>query len=185
VSNSLTALSLLLCLTTVVLWVRSYVAHDALLFGRDRAYWIMPQRGVLHFGSHERFIAPSGWTPRDIGTVGRLSSFSTHWYARFVQNDTKMGTHWTWGRFGIAREVSANFTYPLLGLDSVSRTHRLQIPLWSFALSLMVPPMIKAKRHITARRRAALSRCMRCGYDLRATPARCPECGTEPMQNAE
>jgi hypothetical protein len=54
------------------------------------------------------------------------------------------------------------------------------VRLWPFALALGVLPLIVASTYVRAARRARLGRCPTCGYDLRATPARCPECGGVP-----
>jgi hypothetical protein len=55
------------------------------------------------------------------------------------------------------------------------------VPHWLVAAFLAVPPGARAVRRWWARRRAALrGMCRCCGYDLRATPDRCPECGGVP-----
>jgi hypothetical protein len=46
---------------------------------------------------------------------------------------------------------------------------------WSLLLALRVPGAVA--RHKT-RRRLERGQCGRCGYDLRGSPDRCPECGT-------
>jgi hypothetical protein len=51
------------------------------------------------------------------------------------------------------------------------------IPYWSILLvSTPAPAMWMIKRRNLSKRRTA-GQCLACGYDLRATPERCPECG--------
>src|SRR5258706_543478 len=53
---------------------------------------------------------------------------------------------------------------------------------------LALLPYAAIARHLRSRRRlrrSAEGRCLACGYDLRATPRRCPECGEMPGAPAE
>jgi len=53
----------------------------------------------------------------------------------------------------------------------------LAIPLYPLPLLSGLLPAWRIGRR---RRLRTLGRCVNCGYDLRATPDRCPECGTVP-----
>jgi len=54
------------------------------------------------------------------------------------------------------------------------------VPLWSVLLPLAAWPawQLWGRRRREQLRRRRLGLCRHCGYDLRATPGQCPECGT-------
>jgi hypothetical protein len=54
----------------------------------------------------------------------------------------------------------------------------------SSGFSLLALPglVVACRRRLVQRRQRALGKCLRCNYDLRATPDRCPECGTIPTK---
>jgi hypothetical protein len=51
------------------------------------------------------------------------------------------------------------------------------VPYWLPALAAAVPPVALLASRLRGHRRLRAGRCGNCGYDLRATPDRCPECG--------
>ena len=53
----------------------------------------------------------------------------------------------------------------------------VQIPLSLLTVITGILPVVYVQR-ARRRRRADTPRCRNCGYDLRATPDRCPECGS-------
>jgi hypothetical protein len=58
--------------------------------------------------------------------------------------------------------------------------HIVLVPCWLAALVFAILPAVwfdRWRRRRSARRRLAAGLCRKCGYDLRGSPGRCPECG--------
>lgn len=87
--------------------------------------------------------------------------------------------------------VAAPIIMPLflaISFDGVSSVHlepsAMRFVLWraylvAFGLIMAGWRKIEAKREL-ARERRRMGICVRCGYDLRGSPGRCPECGVVP-----
>lgn len=54
------------------------------------------------------------------------------------------------------------------------------VPKWFVVLPFAIPACAWAAARLALARRRPYGLCRWCGYDLRATPERCPECGAEP-----
>ena len=63
----------------------------------------------------------------------------------------------------------------------------IRIPGWACILATAVLPALAVRRELIRRREAKVQRgiCLVCGYDLRASPETCPECGTPRPQSPQ
>jgi hypothetical protein len=83
-------------------------------------------------------------------------------------------TAWIWG--GYFRDSWVSSTPQ----DSIA-VRTLFVPYWPILGASAALPLRAAVGIVRRRRRVSPGCCARCGYDLRASPARCPECGAVPQ----
>lgn len=160
------ALSLLLCLATVVFWVRGCTIGDYLRWYRQpRIVEVRSNSGLLSAGCgwlvSRDYPPPQGWEAT-FWPFQRQGDFEAN-----LRRGTVMGfgyEHWQ-------RQT------PALQGDA----HNVTLPYWFIFLCFAGLPAIglwRWRRRRARQRLIAAGHCPRCGYDLRATPGRCPECGT-------
>jgi hypothetical protein len=85
------------------------------------------------------------------------------------------------GTVGVVRAVPVLGSIPALGqLFGVSEpAHFVKAPWWALFGVTGLVPLARMVGLVRASRRQARGLCAACGYDLRASPQGCPECGAQ------
>ena len=183
--NAFTVVSLVLCMGVVALWVRSYFVFDAVAGcvsetpTSETCVQALSNRGAISLRRFDLTLTsaapPPGYRLRD-----------------GLQFDVGQKQHWTrgdpfpWGldRFhyllGFRRHDGTYRRRPLPDVTMVERDRGITLPHWLPMVAAAGAPALwwRASRKGRMRRHAGL--CVTCGYDLRGTPDRCPECGGIP-----
>jgi hypothetical protein len=180
--NLLTALSLLLCVAAGALWVRSRRVGDWLTH-------TVTDETALDYGRHvSEWAAFSGDGGIQLSRlsytwgfgIGRQNGMGDGWGLR--ESGPKAGDDLgPWGdEFGFAFDVEESLEPVDDGGGTIALmplyTAVIAFPHWFVVLLFAALPGWRLHKHRWRQPRPGL--CAACAYDLRATPDRCPECGT-------
>lgn len=162
----LAAISLLIWVAAAVAWPVSYWRAPAVdIYKKDKTRaWLSVNSGRLEYGRDPAITLANR-------TAGLEWAWEDPWDPFQVATSADsgfriLGFHWS--------SADLSEAFPSAPSEKMLMV-RCGVPVW-FVLLLLSWPIIP---WITYRRRAALpgNACKQCGYDLRATPGRCPECG--------
>ncbi|MCY2954708.1 MAG: hypothetical protein NTU53_22480 [Planctomycetota bacterium] len=188
----LSAISMLLFLATMVLWVRSYCVRDFVQYSRhtfqgltyvDEVYQYQSSYGGLSFcWGYRELVQPNA---AEAENLRRRTTFAL---------DNRFHLLWTLipfrqyaGRDRTREHLFLGFGYRSSDTRSPGTPYPVQVfwqlvlP-WPFlCLLFAVLPAFRLRYILHARRRLhrlTHNLCPTCDYDLRATPDQCPECGS-------
>jgi hypothetical protein len=157
-------LSLGICISSAVMWARSYnVSYRLARQQYDPATRIYEAVGFGLSSGRLTWAHDSGPIPIGVDVVMPLREGWQEW----------RNTYW------FADRAKYPFNWFFFNWEQTPGSYRLGLNLlFVTALSAILPARWRYV-DLRTRRRVAQKACATCGYDLRASSDRCPECGTE------
>jgi hypothetical protein len=161
--NVLAGVSLFLGATTAAVWIRSLWRWDVVGYG------------ICDAATHVCHTASVSWND------GRISLTFTRLVIEPGEVDASrvIGWHRVTGDYlGSDDDFWWSFDWSPKGAVGFDFIRHFSIRAWIVVLTFALLPALTLYEHLRRRMRFNENHCTFCGYDLRATPDRCPECGT-------
>jgi hypothetical protein len=153
-----------LCVAVLVLWFRSQFVRDGVARAPDADTPVNTTVLVSNRGSLILFRISASWADPSWPMRWSYSASEPEPVVGFLDLKVYARAGFYWAH-----------DHPFTGPDESMRFLLVGVPLWLLAIVFGAAPtlwLVRRRRH-----RYARGMCQRCGYDLRASPARCPECG--------
>lgn len=148
------------------LWVRSF----------DKTYswiWIRPIRGGV-VATHDGYLNIARFQIMD---PSHAIGFSNQFYDD-APGELPIDNGLPWNIFAAMGSEGDLSQFSTI-IDPTYRCSLIRIPLWAFEL-MGLPFVVRwGCMFLSERARKKRGQCIQCGYDLRKTPDRCPECGAK------
>jgi hypothetical protein len=161
-------LSLLLCAATVVLWVRSYRTPQWHHWSGGRETSLMNYCGEVDW--YEVWWMSSAAFPSSAAVGDGYFCSELDPTIGLKERAALLVSLPTLHRLGPVAGIGVFWERPL-------RFTEIMLPHWLLVLVCAVMPLVWLTQQVRVRAAERMGRCISCGYDLRASKDRCPECG--------
>jgi hypothetical protein len=179
ISRCTVLISTVVAFLLVAVWIRGMYKEDQFVRG-----FVIDHPNGVEWGKKWLFLGEGNFEVQFIHSrhIGRTAR------AHFLFPPVIPGLQWTSrepvrrSEIPFAWKSSSDRVVVGSGAESVtlqSESLKVRCPYWCALLISLMLPATALFRYLLARRKAKLGYCSECGYDLRGTPDRCPECGTK------